>query len=59
MDANKVFLVSLIVMIAALVCMGLNLFVLPFPDAVIRVIGVMLIVDLFIFTYSLARMKRK
>lgn len=59
MKSKKVFMISLYVMIIAVICMGINIFIIPFPDLVIRVIGIITVVDLFVFSYSMVKLKNK
>ncbi|MFA6941976.1 MAG: hypothetical protein WCQ54_13520 [Clostridiaceae bacterium] len=58
MKNKKVFMTSLVIMIIALICMGINRFVFPFPDIAIRVTGVIILVDLFVYIYSRGEVKR-
>lgn len=57
MKNKKAFMISIVVMIVALICMGINIFILAFPDVVIRVIGVIMLIDLFTLGYSMVKLK--
>lgn len=59
MKNRKIFGINLIVMIIMLICMWSNRFVSPFPDIAIRVIGSVMLVDLFVLGYSGAKLKGK
>ena len=38
--------------------MGINLFISPFSDTAIRVIGGIMLIDLFVLAYSTVKLKR-
>jgi hypothetical protein len=52
MKSKKLFMVSLVIMIIALISMVINWFVLPFSDMAVRVTGVIILIDLFVFIYT-------
>lgn len=56
MKTKTVFMVSLIILIATVIIMGINWFILPLPDMVIRVTGIIMLVDIIAFTYSVVRL---
>lgn len=58
MGRDKVFVISLLVMIVAALTIGINAFVTSLPDLVIRVAGVITLVALLVFSYSLAKLKK-
>ncbi len=47
--------VSILVMIISLVFMALNAWVFPMPDWVVRVIGMVMLVDLTVFVFLFVR----
>lgn len=57
MKNKKVFMVSLIIMIIAIICMGINWFISPVPDNVIRLTGLITLIDIFVLTYSTIKLK--
>ncbi|SDM83583.1 hypothetical protein [Acetanaerobacterium elongatum] len=57
MKTKTVFMVSLIILIAAVIIIGVNWFILPLPDMVIRVTGILMLADIIAFTYSVVRLK--
>ncbi|MDF2671964.1 MAG: hypothetical protein K0R09_229 [Clostridiales bacterium] len=59
MKAKKIFIISLIIMIITVVCMGINWFISPFSDIVIRIIGGIMLIDLFVLSYSTVKLKSK
>lgn len=59
MKYKNVFRISLIIMIIVLICMGINWFISPFSDTAIRVIGIIMLVDLFVLSYSTVKLKSK
>jgi|GEM_PF-3104251 len=58
MKNKNIFRISVIIMIITLICMGINLFISPFSDIAIRVIGGIMLIDLFILSYSSVKLKR-
>lgn len=57
MNNKNVFIISLFVLIISVICMGIHRFVTPFSDNAVRVIGVLLLIDLFVLTYSAVKLK--
>lgn len=57
MNNKKIFIISLIIIIISVICMGINHFVSPFSDNAIRVIGGIMLIDLFVLTYSTVKLK--
>lgn len=57
MQNKKLFMASFVIMIIALICMGINRFVSPFPDMAVRVTGIILLINLPVFTYSSVKLK--
>lgn len=57
MKNKNAFMISLIIMIITITCMGINWFISPFPDIAIRVIGSIMFIDLFVLSYSAVRLK--
>jgi hypothetical protein len=51
------FVISLTIMIITIVCMGVNWLVSPFSDIAIRVIGGIMLIDLFVLSYSTVKLK--
>ncbi|MBB6715601.1 hypothetical protein H7E68_12890 [Clostridium gasigenes] len=57
-DSSLSFLCeSLIIMIITTICMGINWFISPFSDIAIRVIGALMLIDLFVLSYSTVKLK--
>jgi hypothetical protein len=56
MKNKNVFRISSIIMIIALACMGINWFMSPFSDIAIRVIGGIILIDLFVLSYSTVKL---
>lgn len=57
MKNKNVFMISLIIMIITTICMGINWFISPFTDIEIRVIGGIMLINLFVFIYSTVKLK--
>ncbi|MBB6625068.1 hypothetical protein [Clostridium gasigenes] len=57
MKNKNVFMMSLIIMIITIICMGINWFISPFSDVAIRVIGGIMLIDLFFLSYSTVKLK--
>ena len=57
MKNKNVFMISLIVMIITLICMGISLFISPFSDIAIRITGGIMLIDLFVLSYSRVKLK--
>lgn len=53
------FFVSLIIAVIALLCMSINWFIVPMPDWVVRMVGIVMMVDLVILVYSGIKKKTK
>lgn len=49
---KKIVLFAGTIMFIALFCMAINLFIVPLPDMVVRIIGIVMIGDLVVLTYS-------
>ena len=56
MKNKNVFMI--IIMIITIICMGINRFISPFSDIAIRVVGSIMLIDLFILSYSTVKLKR-
>lgn len=54
MKSKNVFMISLILMIITIICMGINWFISPFPDIAIRMIGSIMLIDLFVLIIVLS-----
>lgn len=59
MKHKNVFMISLIIMLITTICIGINWFMSPFPDIVIRAIGGIMLIDLFVLSYSTVKLKSK
>jgi hypothetical protein len=59
MKNKYVFIISLIIMIISIVFMSINRFVAPFPDIAIRVLGCVILVNVFVLSYSAVKLKSK
>lgn len=49
---KKVQIISRIVLIVAVIIYGINFFIISFPDWTIRLNGIVMLVDMFILSYS-------
>lgn len=58
MKPKMLFIVSLIIMIITLVCIGINRFVITLPDIVIRITGIIMLIDISVFSYSIVKLKK-
>jgi hypothetical protein len=58
MNNKKAYIISSFILIIALICMGINWFVTPFADIVIRIIGVIMLVDIFVLSYNFTKLKK-
>lgn len=56
---KKFYKVGVVIMIVALICMGINHFITPLGDVVIRVIGSILMIDLIFIGYSTVKLNSK
>jgi len=59
MKDRTLFLVAFRIMIIALLCMSVNWLLVSLPDWAVRMIGIVIIVDLVVLTYSTVKMKQK
>ncbi|MFH5836762.1 hypothetical protein ACHAL6_11890 [Proteiniclasticum sp. C24MP] len=59
MNNRVLYRISLGIMVAALLIMGMNWLLLPLPDSVVRVIGVGMMTDLVFLSYLTAKNKKK
>lgn len=57
MKNKKVFMVSLIIMIIAIIFMGINWFISPMSDNAIRLTGLITLIDIFVLTYNTIKLK--
>lgn len=57
MKNKAVFTVSLFIMIISIICMIINRFIFPLPDNVIRITGVIILINLVLFSYSAVKLK--
>lgn len=56
---NKViFSVAFAIMMIALLCMGINLTVVSFPDWAVRITGIVMLTDLAVLSYLTLRSKK-
>jgi len=55
MKNKNVFMI--IIMIIAIICMGINRLILPFPDIAIRIVGGIMLIDIFVLSYSTVKLK--
>lgn len=58
MKTKRVSLFSLIVLFIAVVFMGIHRFFFPFPDAAVRGIGIVMLLGLFVFSYSTVKSRK-
>jgi hypothetical protein len=59
MKERTLFLVSFRIMIIALLCMSVNWLLVSLPDWTVRMIGIVILVDLVVLTYSTVKLKQK
>lgn len=59
MKNKNVFMISFIVIIITVICMGINQFISPFSDIAIRIIGSIMLIDLFVLSYSTVKLKKQ
>lgn len=59
MKNKYVFIISLIIMIISILFMYINRFVEPLPDIAIRVLGGIMLGDIFVLSYSAVKLKNK
>ena len=59
MKSKNVVMISLFVIIITVICVGINRFISPFPDIAIRVIGVIMLIDIFVLSYSKVKLKKQ
>jgi hypothetical protein len=52
---NKAIIISFIITIIALICMGINLFILPFPDFAVRITGAFLLIGIFLLSFNITK----
>lgn len=57
MKNKATFTVSLFIMIISIICMIINRFIFPLPDNVIRITGVIILINLVLFSYSAVKLK--
>ncbi|MBU3135336.1 hypothetical protein KPL39_03535 [Clostridium gasigenes] len=57
MNNKNVFMISLIIMIITTICMGINWFISPLSDIAIRIIGGIMLIDLFVLSYNTVKLK--
>lgn len=58
MKSKNLFLLSSIVLIFTLIAMGIHLFLIPLTDSVVRIIGIIMIIDLCIMVYNGVKLKQ-
>jgi len=59
MKNRKLFIGSFSVMTILFLGMVINWFVVPFPDIVVRIIGLLLLINIVILTYNTVKIKNK
>lgn len=59
MKNKNVFMISLIITIITIICMGINRFISPFSDIAVRVIGGIMLIDIFVLSYSGVKLKKQ
>jgi len=59
MKNRALYLVAIVIMIIALLCMSINWCWVSLPDWVVRIIGIVILVDVVVLSYSNARIKHK
>ncbi len=59
MKEKSIFDISMVIMIAAVILMLISFFIIPFPDWAVRVIGVIMLIDIVVLSYSSIRLNRR
>lgn len=59
MKEKSIFDISMVIMIAAVILMLISFFTIPFPDWAVRVIGVIMLIDIVVLSYSSIRLNRR
>lgn len=59
MKSKARFYVSFVIMMIVLILMGIHWLLVPMPDWAIRTVGIVMLIDLVVFTYSSIKMKQK
>lgn len=59
MKNKNIFMISFIIMLIAIICMCINWFISPFSDIAVRVIGGIMLIDLFVLSYNTVKLKIK
>lgn len=59
MKNRALFVVTISIMIIALLCLSINWLMFSIPDWAVRIIGIVMMVDLVVLTYSTVRIKHK
>jgi len=58
MKVKVIFNISRLVMIIALGFMAINFILYSFPDVLVRLVGIILLVDLMLLSYTTVRMQK-
>ena len=58
MKNNNLLIICSVIMIILLSFMGFNYFISPLSDMIIRIVGVMMIVNLVVLTYNTMKLKK-
>lgn len=56
---KKRVLIAGVIMIVSLFCMIVNWFIIPLSDLMVRIIGIIMIIDLVALTYSSVKLGRR
>ena len=59
MKKKNVLVISLIIMAIAIICMGINIFIRPLPDMIVRITGAVMLINLIVLSYSTSKLIRK
>lgn len=54
---KKIVIICFVILILTLFCMGINRFIIQFPDTIIRLNGIVMLIDIFLFVYSSIKYK--
>lgn len=56
---KKIFEVNFIIMIISIIIMIVNHFITALPDIAIRIIGILLLINIFVFSFTAVKLKKQ
>jgi len=59
MKNEKNYMISSIVLIISLIFMLFNFFIISFNDTIVRVVGIIMLIDISVLVYSVKKLKEK